>query len=388
MSKQIVKVGLIGVGGFGKLHQKFVEYDGFGGQIGQLVAICDCDLRRCGEVGDELGIDRRFVDHRELLGCSDIGAIIVATPATVREPVLDALKAGKHVFVEKPVAKSMAFAQKIREESHKQGKLCTTHYQWGLCSSVARMHEAVVSGQLGDIRQIRLEAKRRPACVELEEIAQHLLDVAMQFTGPIKSCVASILRNGKPIERSDIVDIQTYCSDARPLGFGAGDTMHITYTTDSGIPIYLELLPDVYDVQKPSVQIVGTKGRIEARGGLLEYLRVSDSGGDTISSCRASGGGWREFKLRLWAIENGQEYDAMADPKLNPSYLLMNRFLKVIQDGGDNPYPLDRARQVLEAIQLPYLSASQRSQRVYPPLTGEHPVEIWRTQSDYMTGGM
>ena len=125
-----VIVGCIGVGGRGSgVMQNFLHQD-----IAQVVAVCDVKANRCqsarkrvdGHYGNTSCTE--YHDFRELLARDDIDAVMIAT--TDHWHVLNALaaaKAGKDVYLEKPMGLSLAEDQALREACHRYG----TVFQFG-----------------------------------------------------------------------------------------------------------------------------------------------------------------------------------------------------------------------------------------------------------------
>ncbi len=102
-----VKVGVIGVGHLGKLHTKLYA------DVKQatLMGIYDTDYKQAGLVGQELGCEvYREIDT--LL--ADVQAVNIVTPTTSHHAVaMQALRAGKHVFLEKPLTATEKEAEEL-----------------------------------------------------------------------------------------------------------------------------------------------------------------------------------------------------------------------------------------------------------------------------------
>lgn len=70
-----------------------------------LYAICDIDPDLLAWAGDELQVERRFTDYRDMIADPAIDAVIIASPDQLhREMIKDCLAAGKHILCEKPLA--------------------------------------------------------------------------------------------------------------------------------------------------------------------------------------------------------------------------------------------------------------------------------------------
>lgn len=96
-----LRIAVLGVGEFGRLHAEAVSRLG----RGQLVAVCDANPSRAQAVARATGARWVFTDPFELWHSSDIDAVIIATPEACHyEQIRSALRAGKHVLAEKPIA--------------------------------------------------------------------------------------------------------------------------------------------------------------------------------------------------------------------------------------------------------------------------------------------
>ena len=100
-------------------------------------------------------IENVITDYRVALADSEVDAVWVLTPNVSHHPiVMDALRAGKHVLCEKPVAVSYDLACEMAAEAKKQNKLlhvgvCSRHNQ-----TVRTLRDMVQSGKLGNIYHV------------------------------------------------------------------------------------------------------------------------------------------------------------------------------------------------------------------------------------------
>ncbi|HEV2122870.1 MAG TPA: Gfo/Idh/MocA family oxidoreductase [Chloroflexota bacterium] len=96
----------------------------------RLVAVCDLDDQRREAAAAELGVEG-VKDYRDLLNRSDVHSVIVATNAKYHAPIaLDAIRAGKHVLIEKPLAEDAASARTLVEAAEKHGVIGMVGYQF------------------------------------------------------------------------------------------------------------------------------------------------------------------------------------------------------------------------------------------------------------------
>ncbi|MGC8842411.1 MAG: Gfo/Idh/MocA family protein, partial [bacterium] len=104
MPKRKLRVGIIGVGGIAQAHMQ--GYAKLKDKV-DLVAFCDTIPERAEKGAKEYGSRNAkvFTDYREMLEMKDLDAVDICTPNKFHAPqAIDALKAGKHVFCEKPMA--------------------------------------------------------------------------------------------------------------------------------------------------------------------------------------------------------------------------------------------------------------------------------------------
>ena len=109
---QRVRVGIIGVGQIGQRHLK--QYHNIDGA--EVVAIADVDEEKIAQVGARYDVAHAYTDFRQMLARDDIDAVDVCVHTNLHMPVsVAALRAGKHVYCEKPMAGSYADAANMLE---------------------------------------------------------------------------------------------------------------------------------------------------------------------------------------------------------------------------------------------------------------------------------
>ncbi len=87
----------------------------------EIVAIADSDKTKVQALGEKYNIGRIFTDHTKLLELDDVEAVHICTPNNMHAPMtIDALSAGKHVMVEKPIARTCEEAKDMADEARKR----------------------------------------------------------------------------------------------------------------------------------------------------------------------------------------------------------------------------------------------------------------------------
>lgn len=143
----MIKVGMIGCGGMGNAHAPvLVKLPGV-----KVVGACDLIEEKAKALSDRNGIGRYCTDYHDLL--PDVDAVWVCTEPFNRVDIVTTCgRAKKHIFTEKPVARSLADAEKMIAVTRKAG----VKYMLGYCLRFMKMpyvvmHDTFASGELGDL---------------------------------------------------------------------------------------------------------------------------------------------------------------------------------------------------------------------------------------------
>jgi predicted dehydrogenase len=154
---ETVNFACIGVGGKGRSDTDHVAAQG------RIVALCDIDQQRLDAMGEKHKDAKKYNDFRELLHELDskIDAVVVSTPDHTHAPAaVTAMRLGKHVYCQKPLAHSVWEARLMRETARQKG-VCTQMGNQGTASSgFRRAVELVRSGAIGEIREIHVWTNR------------------------------------------------------------------------------------------------------------------------------------------------------------------------------------------------------------------------------------
>jgi predicted dehydrogenase len=120
------------------------------------VAACDNNPRNLENITQQYPSLKAYSNFDDLLN-SDVDAIVIATPiSTHYELAKRALKAGKHVFVEKPLAHTAAFAHELVQIAADRKKMLFTGHTFIYSPPVIKIKELLDSGQLGEVFYISL----------------------------------------------------------------------------------------------------------------------------------------------------------------------------------------------------------------------------------------
>jgi predicted dehydrogenase len=289
MSKPI-KAAIVGCGGIarGKHIPAFKEMDNV-----EVVAVCDIIPERAAQAAEIFGGCRVFADWRELVAMPDLDLVDICTPNCWHAPIaIGAMKAGKHVFSEKPDAITVAEAQEMKETAERTGRhlMVMRNLRYREHSEYAKRF--IEEGRCGDIYAGRCGYIRRRGIPgrggwfttkaqsgggPLIDLGVHMIDLAMWMMG-----------NPVPVAVSGSVYNKFASSDESTGGDAAGGTFDVEDLAiglirfDNGALLQVEC--------SWASNIEGEKGFVELRG-------------------TQAGINWEERALTVYAEEYGRQYD-------------------------------------------------------------------------------
>ena len=117
--------------------------------------VCDAGTDRLGYVKNLYPEVKTTAEFDDVVNDSEIDAIAIATPVRHHYPMaMKSLRAGKHTFVEKPMASSVAECEKLIELAEKQTLTLMVGHTFVYCAPVKKIKDIINSDELGDIQYI------------------------------------------------------------------------------------------------------------------------------------------------------------------------------------------------------------------------------------------
>lgn len=277
---KIIKAGVVGCGGIanGK-HFPTIKKNG---KI-ELVAFCDLIKERAEKAKEEYGTPdaRVYTDYTELVK-EDVDVVYVLTPNNAHAPVsIAAMKAGKHVMCEKPMAKTYAEAKEMVKTAKETGKILTIGYQNRYRADSQYLKSACEADELGEIYYAKAHAIRRRAVPTwgvfideekqgggpLIDIGTHALDLTLWMMNNYEpaSVTGSTYR-----KLADQTQTGNAWGDWDPKKFTVEDSAFGFIKMKNGATIVLEAswALNSLDVDEAKTSLCGTKAGADMKDGL------------------------------------------------------------------------------------------------------------------------
>lgn len=140
-----MRIAVAGAGAFGIKH-----LDGLGNIDGvEVTAIVSRQLQQAQDVAEKYGVGHASTDLDETLGRDDVDAVILCTPTQMHAAqAIAAMRAGKHVQVEIPLADSWADAQEVNRVQQETGRVCMIGHTRRFNPSHQWVRHRIVAGEL------------------------------------------------------------------------------------------------------------------------------------------------------------------------------------------------------------------------------------------------
>ncbi len=317
--------------------------------LAEIVAICDPVATALDAAGEQVGIPTaaRYRDYEAVLARDDVDLITIATPNSSHEPIaIAALQAGKHVSCEKPLALSLAGAQRMAAAGEAAGRVTAVNYRYRWIPAARYLKELVESGDVGAVRQIFLNyfnasvvdpssplqwrQTRAEGGGVLGDIGSHLIDLSLWLLGPIARvrCDLRTFTRERPTASDEIALVDVDDAATCQLEFVSGA---VAVLNASGVCLGRG--------NHQRIEVYGTKG-----GVVYEIDQPADAGGDRLHVCfgaaqhRTAG----MAPALTWPRHQGTPLDPFLD------------FFRAVRDGRPAAVTFDdavRVQAVLEAAQ-------------------------------------
>ena len=227
-----IRMGVIGCGLIGQMmhlpHLKELH------ELFEVVALCDVSPGTLKYVGDYSGVSRRHTDYRDLLK-EPLDAVAVLSADSHGAVIADSLKAGKHVFTEKPMCYTLGEADEILTVQKQAGTVCMVaymkRYDPGFRYALPRIRD------LKGLQTIHISVLH-PS--EANQIGHHDIrrfmdvpaDVRAKLRGEQDALIREAIGDFTPLERRVFADnlLSTLVHDINVLRGLSGDPVEVLFT--------------------------------------------------------------------------------------------------------------------------------------------------------------
>ena len=227
------RAGVIGTGFSGPVHVEALR------RLGVAVnAICDVgDLAT--KAAEKLAIPRAFADYHDLLACPEVDVVHITTPNRFHcEMALAALRAGKHVICEKPLAMNTRETARIVKTARAARRVFAVNYNVRFYPAVLQLRQLIARGELGEIIHVngsylqdwlfkdsdynwRLLPQEGGTLRAVADIGTHWMDTVSFVLGARITSVFADLSTWHKQRRRPLGEVQTYSKVAAEMKYAS-----------------------------------------------------------------------------------------------------------------------------------------------------------------------
>jgi myo-inositol 2-dehydrogenase / D-chiro-inositol 1-dehydrogenase len=229
-----LRAGIVGGGRIAGVHARAIDAV----EDVRLVAVCDVQRERAEVMAGRHGATA-YTSWQEMLDGERLDLLWVCTPPLHhRDPVVAALAAGVHVYLEKPVARTMEDAEAIVDAARSAAGVCAVGYQWRAGGLPEAAREALAGRQIGMLVGRNFgPAAARPWFVDraqgggqILERASHHIDLQRALAGEVAAVDA--FAAGTHLSGADGSSIDDAIALVLHFRSGALGTVHSVWSAD------------------------------------------------------------------------------------------------------------------------------------------------------------
>lgn len=243
----------------------------------EVVAVADDNEKGRAAAVQRTRAARAYADFREMLD-KEKPDIVGIGPRWIdchREMVVACAERGCHMFLEKPMCRTMQEADEMVAACERHHVKLAIAHQTRYSPRLQRVQELVAEGRIGDLLELRGRGKednRRGGGEDLMVLGTHIMDLIRLLAGDAKWCFARVLENGKPVTRAEVRE------GNEGIGPLAGDAIQAMYGLGGNTTAYFATVrPRQSAPARFGLQVFGTKGIIDlTTGGLPPAVLLED----------------------------------------------------------------------------------------------------------------
>ncbi|MBD2867932.1 Gfo/Idh/MocA family protein [Paenibacillus arenilitoris] len=289
MTQTNIRLGVIGAGAIGNVHLKtFHQIEGI-----EVAAVADVYVPLAEQRAEEHGIRTVHASPQALLEDRSIDAVVVGVPNRFHaELAIEALRQGKHVLLEKPMAIDSAAAKSIAEEAERSGKVLMMSHQMRWSGLSRAIKQRIDNGEVGRIYNAKagwfrkkgipgwgswFTRKDQSGGGPLIDIGVHMLDLSLYLMGNPKpvSVFGSTYAEFGPNRQG----IGTWGTPNWDGYYDVEDLASALIKLDNGATLSLEVSWAAHSAllsEDPFIHLMGTQGGVAMVGGSGKYVTHAD----------------------------------------------------------------------------------------------------------------
>ncbi len=243
----------------------------------EIVAVADEDPEGLKKAAERLRTRATYSDYGKMLRAErpDIAVIGPRWPDCHLEMALAAAEVGASIFMDKPMARTLAECDRIIEACDRAGVKIVVAHNMRDCPILDVVQQKVADGIIGDLQEIRGRGKEdaRAGGEDLMVLGTHTFDLMRRFAGDPAWAFGRVTSKGHPITRADV-----RTESPEGLGLIAGDAIAGMYAFGNGLTGYFgSKRSSDTSGKRWGIDLYGSKGIVAVRAAHVPEVFYTES---------------------------------------------------------------------------------------------------------------
>jgi myo-inositol 2-dehydrogenase/D-chiro-inositol 1-dehydrogenase len=269
MGKNVLNIGLIGVGRIGKLHAEHLAHRV---PSACLKIIADVNEAAAKEIANRFGVAESTGDYHEIFSRDDIDAVVICSPTNTHAKLIEeAAGAGKQIFCEKPIDLNLSRVDQALAAARDAGVKLQLGFNRRFDPNFRRARVAVETGEIGEPQLLHIISRDpAPPCIDYVKVSGgmfmdmtiHDFDMARYLIG------------------SEVIEVYAAAGVTVDPAIGAAgdvDTAIITLKFANGVFATIDNCRKAVYGYDQRVEILGKKGSVRVDNNYPNSAVISDS---------------------------------------------------------------------------------------------------------------
>jgi predicted dehydrogenase len=335
--------GVIGAGG---IADRRTLPGMMGAKNASLAAVMEIDQGLAEALRKKYGAAKAYTSAEELLADPAVEAVYIASPVSAHyRQALAAVRAGKHILIEKPVSLKIEEGEEVVELCAQNNLQCSAGFMMRFHPCHRKLRDFVSNGALGKIVSLRAQL----SCWYPEIPRAWRQDPALSGGGALMDMGIHCVDLLRYITGSDVVRVSAFIG-TKVFSYAVEDSASLIMEFENGALAYVDAffnIPD--DACENRLEIYGTGGSALAVG------TIGQSGGGSCSLVLSNPGGYNKNQNR----DEGREQGNLVWEEANPYTLEIESFGDSLLNGKKPEVPAEEAIQVQRIIACAYKAARE-----------------------------
>ena len=336
----------------------------------EIVAVADEDEKGRGDAQKRLGAKAAYADFREMLKKErpQIVSVCDRFLDLHRDYVLACAEHGANIFLEKPVARTLAEADEMQAACDKAHVKCAVAHQTRYSPRLKVVRELVQAGRIGELLELRGHGKcdTRGGGEDLVVLGTHTMDLMRFVAGDAKRCSARVSVKGRKAVAADVRQL------GDGIGAGVGDQVFASYGFGgAAVGTFYSWVSEkpTYD-SKRWLEIRGSKGQIQVGFGAHPPAALSEDPSWMTGARKTE---WQP----ITSAGVGKDEPLKIDPKDNWNRPIADDLIDAIEQDRAPLGSLADGTAALEMILAVYESHRHERPVDLPLKNRKHPLSGW-----------